>query len=323
MRKKNTMRIIDFANHLTMSETKFLLPAIISSVVSIIVSTITVLFVKRFETRDKLSAEYSHEQRKKIRELTGKYHGRILRSCVSLNHRIWNLFKNEQNGWLDANGRYRTNAGYYLISFAHRFLYLVCLIRQFEKEAIFLDSRYTKKDDFIFMHYLEIINWAMTDVSLFKGIEYDSTLQYDHFFSDRLRSYAEMCLKNEEFINIEEFEKIIREDSSFDQILKFFDGLKSGENRLRWDRLLVVHLFLVTFINKFGYKPQKTTSSQISTIVFKIENIQIIENLRFWMNRFGISKEKEIKLLDKELKKRCARGKEDLACNFLQQPHAG
>ena len=294
--------MITLLKQIMTTETKYLLPAIISLIVSATVSALISLLVKKFETRDKLSAEYTHEQRKKVRELTGKFHGRILRACVNLNHRMWNLYSNEKNGWLNANGRYRSNSGYYLISFAHRFLQLISLIRQFEKDAVYLDTRYAKKDDFTFMHYLEAIYWAMTDVTLFKGIEYDPMLQTDHFFLDRLRSYADLCWINNEFISQEDFEKVTHEQDRFDQVLKFFDGLNSSEERLRWDRLIVFHLFIISFINNFGYDPQRTTPIQIKSILPKIRNKSIVDNVILWLPRIGIKNDKEIKILIKEMR---------------------
>lgn len=303
------MYLDSITTQLMTTETKYLLPAIVSVIVSTVVSASIALFVKKYETRDKLNAEYTHDQRKKIRELTGKYHGRLLRAAVSLNHRIWNLYSNEANGWLNADGKYRTNCGYYIISFAHRFLHVASLIRLFEKDAVFLDTRYSKKDDFVFMHYLDFITWGITDVALFDNVPYDPTLQKDHFFSDRIRAYSDLCWQNNDFISHEQFTDKIKKENDFDTVLRFFDGLKHDENRLRWDRIVTIHLIVVSFINKFGYPPQRTTENQIELILSKLVNVQIINNLLKWIPKLGLSKDNEMKTLLRIARKQVLKSK--------------
>jgi hypothetical protein len=278
---------------LLFSDTKLLAAAIVSAAVSASIS----LGSKLFEVRDKLAAEYKHEQRKKLKELTGRYYGRTLRSAVNLNNRLWNLYQNHDKGWLEANGRFDTNCGYYLLSFVHRTLNLFSLIRQFEAEAVYLDARIAHKDDFIFMNYLESLYWAMTDVSLYDGVKYDSTLQKDHFFSDRLRAYCDSCISSTGFISHDALAEKIRSDRSLDGILQFFDGLTKNESRLRWDRIVILHLILMCFINRFGYKTQYSTVNQMQEVATQLNNRQMLSNLQAWLPRLGLENDKETKKL--------------------------
>jgi hypothetical protein len=280
-------------NTLLFSDTKLLAAAIVSAAVSAAIS----LGSKFFELRDKLATEYKHEQQKKLKELTGRYYGRTLRSAVSLNHRLWNLYQNHDKGWLDAYGRYDSNCGYYLLSFCHRTMSLFCLVRQFEAEAVYLDSRIAHKDDFAFMNYLEILNWAMTDVALFEGLSYDSTLQVDHFFSDRLRAYCDSCIESNGIITHDALAERIRTDRSLDGILQFFDGLTKNESRLRWDRVVILHLLLMCFINRFGYKTQYSTTEQLRQVAGKLNNKQVLTNLCSWLPKLGLVNDKEAKQL--------------------------
>jgi len=278
---------------LLFSDTKLLAAAIVSAAVSALIS----LGSKLFEVRDKLAAEYKHEQRKKLKELTGKYYGRTLRSAVNLNNRLWNLYQNHDKGWLEANGRFDTNCGYYLLSFVHRTLDFFTLIRQFEGEAVYLDARIAHKDDFIFMNYLDSLYWAMTDVALYDGVKYDSTLQKDHFFSDRLRAYCDLCISPTGFISHDALSEKIKIDRSLDGILQFFDGLTKNESRLRWDRIVILHLILMCFINRFGYKTQYSKVNQMQEVATQLNNHQILSNLQAWLPRLSLENDKEAKKL--------------------------
>lgn len=280
---------------LLLSDTKLLGAAIVSAAVATAIS----LGSKVFELRDKLSAEYKHEQRKKLKELTGRYYGRTLRAAVSVNHRLWNLYQNHDKGWLDAYGRYDKNCGYYLVSFVHRILCLFSLIRQFECEAIYLDSRIAQKDDFAFINYFEAMHWVMTDVDLFHGLNYDGTLQTDHFFSDRLRAYCDSCCDSNGFITHDALVGRTRSDRSLDEMFRFFDGVTKSESRPRWDRLVALHLLLMCFINRFGYKTQYSSRVQLAEVSSQFKNKIVLVNLQNWLPRLGLGEDKEaMKLMD-------------------------
>jgi hypothetical protein len=87
---------------LLQTATKLLWPAI----VSVGTSATVAYLLNRWQTRDRLRIEYEHEERKRVRELIGRFHGRLLQASVSLNHRMWNLYRNHEQGWLRALGSY-------------------------------------------------------------------------------------------------------------------------------------------------------------------------------------------------------------------------
>jgi len=127
-----------------------------ATLVSVIVSAAVSYYFRKREARHKLAVEYEYEQRKKLRDIIGRYHGRLLQACNSLNYRFWNLYANADAKWLGAEGGH-ANPGYYLLSFVHRFLAVFSFIRQFENEATYIDTRIAEKKDFIFLNYLEAI----------------------------------------------------------------------------------------------------------------------------------------------------------------------
>ena len=215
--------------NLLSTNTDLLWAALVSAIVSAGVS----YWFKRRETVYKAKVEYEYEQRKKLRQLIGRYHGRLLNAANSMNYRLWNLYKNWEKGWLDVNGDYANTELYYFRSSVYRFLNVCTLIRQLESEAILLDARIAQKDDFVFLNYAAVLNWVMTDADLIDGLQYDDFYQTDHFFSDQFRQYCDKCLINDGFISIDEFSILLSEGDSLKAVLQYFDGLTRNEDRFR------------------------------------------------------------------------------------------
>jgi hypothetical protein len=246
--------------------------------------------------RSKLSTEYEYEQRKNLRELIGKYQGRMLEAAEALNHRLWNLYGNQDKGWLNVNGKY-TDCGYYLPSFVYRFLNLYALARKFETEAILIDSRIAEKKDLDFLKFVKTFHWAICDMALFQSLEYDSRYARDHFFRDRIREICDSCMEEERFLKHEELRSVLLKTPEFDAVFRFFDGLKKDEPRFRWDRLVALHLILLAFINSFGYDMQESTPQQFIEVASQAKNPQIMRNLASWLPRLGLEKNKPAGLI--------------------------
>lgn len=279
---------------------EFLKPLILPAFISLIVSSIVPHYLKKIENRDKTKLEYEHEQRKKNHELIGRYKGKLVNSANSLLQRQLNIYKNHQKGWLSRSSKTNSD-GYYFCSTAYRFLCFFSIVRQLDIEAVLLDPQIAKEDDFIFLKYIALINWVMTDVSLFDGINYDDSIQKDHFYSDEFRQLAEKCISEGKLISFENFKSGPFSNGDIEQVLKFFDGLSKSEERLRWDRLVALHLLLMAFLNKFGYDWQKSNSSNFKTIVDHINNKIVLNNLIKWIDKYHLSCE-EVKNIKNHIK---------------------
>ena len=53
----------------------------------------------------RLRTEYEYEQRKRLRDLIGHYHGGILNAADIFKTRVFNLYLNEERGWLKVKER--------------------------------------------------------------------------------------------------------------------------------------------------------------------------------------------------------------------------
>jgi hypothetical protein len=186
--------------------------------------------------RNRLAVEYEYEQRKNLRGLIVRHQGRMLESAVTLNHRMWNLYKNQDKGWLDVQGDYGGKS-YYHSSFVYRFLNFYALAREFESEAIIIDSRIADKIDLDFVKFVKAFAWATCEVALFDNVVYNNQFATDHFFHDWLRKVCDSCMRDGKFLGHEELQSVLLNNSDFHKVFLFFDGLNKNENRFRWDRL--------------------------------------------------------------------------------------
>jgi len=237
--------------------------------------------------RNRLATEYEYQQRKNLRALIGRYQGRMLEAAETLNHRMWNLYANEHKGWLNVGGCYR-ESGYYHFSFVYRFLGFLTLVRQFEREAVLIDSRIAEKNDLDFVKFAKAFSWAVCDVALFDHLNYDANYATDHFFRDQLREICDSCIKEDTFLGHEELRALLNSTTDFDRIFRFFDGLKKNEGRFRWDRLVAIHLLLMAFVNCFGYDMQKSTQEQFIEVALQANSGQILRNLASWLPKLGL-----------------------------------
>lgn len=257
-------------------------------IIAAIVSTAVGFLFRLSEMRHKLETEYRYEQRKKLRDLVAKYQGRLLNAGNSWNYRMWNLYSNQDRGWLEVEGK-PSRDNYYYLSFAHRFMNLCALLREFENEAIVIDSRIGTKTDLQISNLVSALRWCLTDVDLFKGIPYDQSSAYDHFYSDELRLICDKHRSTKgEPLDFEKFCTSAISSSKPGAVLAFFDGLSRSEKRLRWDRLVAFHLLLLGLLNIIGHPVHKTGQRKLSKVVSQIKNRTVLENLLAWLPRHEV-----------------------------------
>lgn len=160
-------------------------------------------------------------------------------------------------------------------------------------DAVLLDKRIAQKKDFVFLDYTAAFHWVMTDVALTDKLQRDISHETDHFFSDHLRQYCDICLTDGNFLSIDAFSGMLRDGNGLTSVLRYFDGLSRDEERLRWDRLVAFHLLLMAFVNSFGYKRQYSTADQFVQAARQIRHPEILRNLVAWIPRLDLNRDAE------------------------------
>jgi hypothetical protein len=280
-----------------------LAPAVLAAVVAAVVSLLTALLstplryaLDKRALRYRLSTEYEYEQRKRLRELIGRYIGRMLEASDRLNNRLWNLYVNESKGWLVVDGKYDDlESHYYFRSFVYRFMCLAGIGRAFDAEAIYLDARIAEPGDLCFLRMVRALYWVATDVELFEGLDYDTYNATDHFFSDDLRLACERFWDGEHAMSLGTFRTALGSEPAFLCAAQFFDGLCAGEKRLRWDRLVCFHLTIIMFLNRFGYDHQHTSAERCREVSSKVRHPVVLRNLAGGLSRVGFAEDPTIR----------------------------
>jgi hypothetical protein len=275
--------------------------------------------------RDKtfLGVQSKHEQRKKLRDLIGEYHGRVLEAALDWDRRMGQLYDRTQEDeprWHElaprTPGKQFDPDQYVYQSYVFRFLSLMSLARRFEAEAFYINCEVASERDFDFLRYMKGFLWAGIHPRITPD---DGPHGEDHFRSDSFRPVLDYCYakgkglpetlgKNDQVVfDWARFQAIVgrlREPEAgeasaasvpreFTEVFAFFDGLSADEcERRRWDRLVALHLFVMGFIATFGYSWQrgelrKKTDRAVSKVRYRAELLDVFAK---WLPRLGFEK---------------------------------
>lgn len=272
-----------------------------------ILSTPVRYFLDKRALQHKLRTEYEYEQRRELRELIGRYHGRLVDAADSWHNRMENIYKHESEGRLDVHGAYE-RPDYYFTTTVYRFLAFSSLARAFEGESFFIDARIAEKNDLDFVRFVRAFRWLMTDLGLIEGLEYEPWLARDHFLTDRFRVVCDSCIVDGKPMSLTELEQRAGKDADLQPALEFFDGLRADEDRLRWDRLVALHLAVMAFLNLVGYDMQRSSDEDFARVAGQFRNPEVRRNLAAAVERLGLSANDEGRRLALALDKPAAAG---------------
>lgn len=280
-------------------------PAIISAVTTVVVFFLT-LFTKRYvDTRilsSKLETEHRFDQRKKIKEVLAKYKVHLLTTCEDLNHRLWNLANNYSKEWIDVKGDYNQEH-YFFHSTIYRILCVFAWIKKINKEMVYLDTTISSNDDLSFIKFLKIFPNIFCDQTFIVGPDADGTYAIDHFFRINFDLFPDSIILNSEIISYAEYKSNLL--NHYDQLIelyRFIDGINPSEIRMRWDRLQLMHLTLILFLNSYGYDFQQTNDDKIRKILSIPKTSQYLNNYFIFLKEYHLDKNKEVRNLQRIFK---------------------
>ncbi|VTR49095.1 hypothetical protein [Sphingobacterium thalpophilum] len=266
-----------------------ILIALISAGTSIATTIIFKPFAEKGLLLHKIKYEHQSSQAKLVKEHIAKYKSRLLSSAESLRNRFINLFDNNNEEWHNVNGNYE-NDSHYLDSTVYRFVSFFHALKMLENNLIYLDPTNSTKSDLRILKYIRLAKDVMCDIALFEGFPYDKTYAKDHFFSTPLDAtialFEESCsLSFTEFMAKKQVYL-----SNLRSIYQFFDDINLSENRLRMERIKILHLLLIGFLNEYGYDFHKTSRNEIKDLKGKIGKFKLLENYVKLRYRYRLNK---------------------------------
>lgn len=135
----------------------------------------------------------------------------------------------------------------------------------------------------------------------FRGLSCNEALSTDHFFRDQLRWICdEIAPDAQTLLNLTEFSERLLDDSEdapFVHIREFLFGLQPQEPRLRWDRLVALHLLVIAFLAAFGYKTHRASDEELRAVAEKFVRPEVRRNLAAALTRLGLDGQAEVKRL--------------------------
>jgi hypothetical protein len=141
--------------------------------------------------RAHLHATYRLDQKKELKILIGRYHGRMLEAAVDWDRRMRQLYDGQWTYMSPGEKRYEHDQ-YLYHSVIFRFLSLLSIARKFEAEAFFIDSQIASGRQIDFLRYAKSFLWVATHSDLTKD---DDMPGRDHFRSDEFRPLLDTCYR--------------------------------------------------------------------------------------------------------------------------------
>jgi hypothetical protein len=272
-------------------------------VISMLISAMVSSYFRKREKKDAAQIDYDYGQKKRVKELIGTHHGRLIGAAYRFNLRMFNLYKNDRHEWIKVDGRFDDPDRYYFRSSVYRFMDLFCVLRDIEKQAILLDFRVASALDFRFLCYVNSINWLISDSELSKGSFSDGVSpERDHFYSDNVKKLCDLVMENSIFPSSMDFDVYFSEESKLDKVLNFFDGVTRSEDRDRWDRLVCLNLLLMLFLDSFGHPMHRMKPGELDMAISQLRVKETGRTFEQMLGSYGLEKDKGVALLRSKLR---------------------
>lgn len=245
-----------------------------------------------------LKTEHKFKQQKRIKEAIARHKIHLLNVCEEMNYRLCNMAYNYKKNWITVDHDY-TREHYYFHSTVYKFLCLYGWINKIKKEMIYLDTTIASKEDLEFIKFLHIFPHVMCDLKILIGREADGTYAIDHFFRTKLESLPDYISTNNTPNSYQDFIKDIPNLSEkLHSVYEYFDGISPEENRKRWDRVHLLHLTIILFLNNYGYNFQKIDKKKLKEVLIEPRKSTLIWNYFNLLKEYDINN-KQVNILRK------------------------
>lgn len=286
-------------------------PKIQSSIISALVTVamfvlgwIFKIIYDKHSLNYKLKQEYTFEQKKRIKEGISKTKTPLLQASESLNHRFWNLESNIDEKWLERQrNEWTVEEHHYLRSFVYRWLCLVFWILKAEKSVGEYDGTLSPKVDLLYLKYVKTIKFCLCDRLLLEKLDYTVRDTSNHFYIDDLPKFASYLENDGAVISYYEFEEKLNANlMPIEKVFMFFSSVNSDGKNKNLNLLRVLHLIVISFLNRFGHEYQETSSTKVNELLSgKYGDIAIKAEFLKFLERHKI--EKDMKWITKKVGK--------------------
>lgn len=266
--------------------------SIITAAITAFLTTLIKSWIDRRNYRDKLQKDLEFEQEKKVRSTINNYKGHLIDSMSSLHNRLKYLAREEGYNKLSLEQQDER----ILKSTVYRFLSTFAYIHLISSEIVHFDPTKAYKDDLTMLKFFKVFPLIFQDKDLEAGFNMTfkskSLIQRNDF-----EEMYKWIIKDRVVINYNEFlEKYDSNKNNFLMIEDYFLEVKPKDADTRWDRIYTFHIFLMAFLNKFGFDFQQNDEGKMKKYINRQGQHRMFKNINLHLvKKFRLEEIKEIK----------------------------
>jgi len=105
-----------------------------------------------------------------------------------------------------------------------------------------------------------------------------------------------ILIKSDGVLSFSHFKDEIEEYMpTLEPIMDFINATNPEENRFRWEKIQILHICIMAFLNSFGYDYQYTNESKLKLLAKKYGRNRFINNFKKIITDYKLEKQKELK----------------------------
>lgn len=217
----------------------------------------------------KMRKEYYFKQKKSIKEKLALTKTPLIKSAEELNYRLWNLSNNIDKKWHNIDeSNWKTTRCYYLKSFTYRFLTFIYWTLKAEESIYSFDFTLAKNEDKEFLKYVKTLKHFFCESILLEDLGYTGEDCLNHFYKDYLSKYTNYIIEDGQVIDFSTFErKFLLDYDNIKAVVVYITNIENDPKNLNYNVVMVFHLFLMLFLNKYGLNYHKTDKKKIIELI--------------------------------------------------------
>jgi hypothetical protein len=128
-----------------------------------------------------------------------------------------------------------------------------------------------------------------------------------NFFRNQFELFPDAIIKGDDIKSFSEYmNDISHNQKDLSHLYLYLDGISPDEeNRKRWDRLHLLNLTLIIFLNNYGYDFQQTNGKNFKKILTEPKLCPYTGNLFKLFNEYHLEDNKQIKKLKRAYQEVC------------------
>lgn len=271
---------------------KTVIISIVTAAITAFLTTLIKSYLDRINYNAKLERDLEFEQQKSVRRTINNYKGHLIDSMSALHNRLKYLARKE--GYLKLSSG-ENNDEQLSKSTVYRFLSTFAWIHLINSELVHFDPTKAYQNDLIMLKFFKIFPLIFQDRDLEVGFnktkEKQSLIQRNVF-----EEMYKWLIEDKSVIDYTSFLKKYKENH--DHVLPievYFKDIKPKDKCTRWDRLFTFHLFLMAFLNKFGYDFQKSDEAKMKKYINRQGQFSMFKNInKHLIQKFKLEKDREV-----------------------------